>query len=115
MPPVLAAAHAAERWMTAGIVELPTPLQALLAAAGLLVGTDALRTVIPPFWAAYPTIARGDGGALPLLRSDVAARLAPVRRHRAGCSPSCICWPRAPGLPCASSTGCWAWPSRAGR
>jgi len=64
--------------MTAGIVELPNPLQALLAAAGLLVGTGALRTVIPPFWAAYPTIARGDGGALPLLRSDVAARLAPV-------------------------------------
>jgi hypothetical protein len=75
LPPALAAARAAERWMTAGIVELPNPLQALLAAAGLLVGTGALRTVIPPLWAAYPTIAQGDADALPRLRSDVAARL----------------------------------------
>ena len=79
---MLAAARAAERWMTAGIVELPNPLQALLAAAGLLVGSGALRTVIPPLWAAYPTLGRqsavGGADALPLLRSDVAARLAPV-------------------------------------
>jgi DNA-binding transcriptional ArsR family regulator len=79
---VLAAAHAAERWMTAGIVELPNPLQALLAAAGLLVGTGVLRTVIPPLWAAYPILGQqsavGGADALPRLRSDVAARLAPV-------------------------------------
>jgi hypothetical protein len=74
LPPLLTAALAAEWWMTGGIVDLPNPMQALLAAAGFLVGNGALRVVIPPLWAAYPTIGQGDAGALPLLRSDVAAR-----------------------------------------
>jgi len=73
LPPLLIAALAAKRWMCGGIVDLPNPMQALLAAAGLLVGSGALRVVIPPLWAAYPTLAQGDAGALPLLRSDVAA------------------------------------------
>ena len=81
LPPVLTAAHIAEQWMTGGIVEQPNPLQALLAAAGVLVGSGALRTVIPPFWTAYPPLGspragnRAEACALPLLRSDVAARL----------------------------------------
>jgi hypothetical protein len=98
LPPLLVAALAAERWMSGGIVDLPNALQALFAAAGFLVGNGALRVVIPPLWAAYPTLAQGDAGALPLLRSDVAAgfssgfnrtRLAtglsaPARRRRPG-------------------------------
>jgi hypothetical protein len=72
LPPLLTAALAAERWMSGGIVDLPNPMQALLAASGFLVGSGAVRVVIPPLWAAYPTMGQGDAGALPLLRSDVA-------------------------------------------
>ncbi len=64
--------------MSAGIVELPKPLQAYLAAAGILVGRGVLRVVIPPLWAAYPALghpAAAEAAALPLLRSDVATRL----------------------------------------
>ena len=42
--------------MTAGIVELPNAMQALLAAAGFLISSCALRAVIPPLWAAYPAL-----------------------------------------------------------
>jgi CRP-like cAMP-binding protein len=53
----------------------------LLAAAGVLVGSGTLRKVIPPLWSAYPTLgsqragSRAEACTLPLLRSDVAARL----------------------------------------
>lgn len=73
LPPLLIAALAAEQWMSGGIVDLPNAMQALFAAAGFLVGSGALRVVIPPLWAAYPILGHGDTGALPLLRSDVAA------------------------------------------
>src|SRR5437868_5357540 len=60
--------------MSGGIVDLPNAMQAFLAAIGILVGSGALRVVVPPLWAAYPILGQGDAGALPLLRSDVAAR-----------------------------------------
>jgi hypothetical protein len=80
LPPLLTAARIAEQWMTGGIVDQPNPLHALLAAAGVLVGSGALRTVIPPPWTAYPALGSQRAGrtepcALPILRSDVAARL----------------------------------------
>ncbi len=74
LPPLLVAALAARRWMSGGIVDLPNPMQALFAAAGFLVGSGAFRVVIPPLWAAYPTVGQGDAGGLPRLRSDIAAR-----------------------------------------
>src|SRR5438067_13779672 len=56
LPSLLMAARMTEQWMTGGIVEFPNALQALLAAAGVLVGSGTLRTVIPPIWAAYPAL-----------------------------------------------------------
>ena len=45
----------------------------------MLIGSGALRTVIPPLWAACPALGQrstvGGADALPQLRSDVAARL----------------------------------------
>jgi hypothetical protein len=78
LPPLLVAARAAEGWVSAGIVDLPNPWQALLAAAGYLGGGGALRAVIPPLWTSYPTLGQGPAAALPGLRSDVAARVAPA-------------------------------------
>jgi hypothetical protein len=34
--------------------------------------------VIPPLWTSYPTLGQGPAAALPGLRSDIAARVAPV-------------------------------------
>jgi hypothetical protein len=67
--------------MVGGIVDQPNPLQALLAAAGVLAGSGALRLVIPPFWTAYPTLGsqraggRAEAYTMPLLRSDIAFHL----------------------------------------
>jgi hypothetical protein len=61
-------------WATAGLVASPTPAQALLLAAFLLV-QGACRAVVPPLWAAYPALGFGDRDALPSLRSDAAERL----------------------------------------
>ena len=76
-PPLLLAARAAEGWMEAGIAEIPTALQALLAAAGMLVGSGTVRAVIPPLWSAYPALGRPghDGAGLPALRGDGAGVL----------------------------------------
>ena len=70
LPPLLAAARAAEGWIGAGIVELPNPLQALLAAAGILVDSGMVRAVIPPLWSAYPALGRPghDRDGLPAVR-----------------------------------------------
>jgi hypothetical protein len=78
LPPLLVAARVAEGWMSAGIVDLPSPWQALLAATGSLVSSGGLRAVIPPLWTSYPTLGQGSAAALPGLRSDVAARVAPA-------------------------------------
>ena len=75
LPPLLAAAQAAARWMDAGIVAEPEPLPAVLAATCYLGRAGRLRAVLPPVWAAYPTLGRGDRTQLPQLRIDVAARL----------------------------------------
>ena len=75
LPPLLAAAQAAARWMEAGIVEEPEPLPAVLAATCHLARAGRLRAVLPPVWAAYPTLGCGGRAQLPRLRIDVAARL----------------------------------------
>ena len=75
LPPLLAAARAAHRWMEAGLVEEPEPLPAVLAATCHLTRAGRLRAVLPLVWAAYPTLGCGDRARLPRLRIDVAARL----------------------------------------
>jgi hypothetical protein len=65
----------APAWLEAGIVELPTPLQALLAAVCLLARSAAAAEVFVPVWAAYPSIGFGERDALPTLRGDVVDRL----------------------------------------
>jgi hypothetical protein len=75
LPPLLIAAHAAEAWMEPGICDVPTPLQAVLAAVGLLARTGTAHAVFAPVWAAYPVVAFGDRDALPELRSDAADRI----------------------------------------
>jgi hypothetical protein len=76
-PALLRAAAAARDWMEAGVQDLPSPLAALAAAAGLLARAGLVRAVPLPFWAAAPALASGDPGALPRLRGDAAARLCP--------------------------------------
>ena len=61
--------------MDAGIVAEPEPLPAVLAATCYLGRAGRLRAVLPPVWAAYPTLGCGDRAQLPQLRIDVAARL----------------------------------------
>jgi hypothetical protein len=75
LPPLLAAAHAAQSWMEAGPARAPTPAQALLLAAAVLARTGAIRAVVLPVWTAYPALGFGDRDALPGLRSDAAHRL----------------------------------------
>jgi hypothetical protein len=75
-PPLLLAARAAAAWMESGIADLPTPLQAGLAAVCLLAHGGPARSICAPVWAAYPAVGYGDRDALPGLRSDVAARIA---------------------------------------
>lgn len=73
-PPLLAAARAAQRWMEAGVADLPDPVQAGLVAAAWLARAGVLRASALPLWAAYPAVGRGEADALPGLR----AHLAPV-------------------------------------
>jgi len=76
LPPLLVAALAAAAWMESGIADVPTPLQALLAAVALLARSGVAGAVFVPVWAAYPAAGFGDRDALPGLRSDVIDRLA---------------------------------------
>lgn len=75
LPPLLLAARAAGAWMESGIADLPTPLQAALAAVGVIGRSRVARGVLLPVWAAYPALGAGDRDALPGLRGEVAARL----------------------------------------
>src|SRR5262249_4210339 len=75
-PPLLAAAAAAQAWMASGLTERAEPARALLAAFGRLVRQPPVRSVFVPFWSAYPAVGFGDRDALPMVRSDVADRLA---------------------------------------
>jgi hypothetical protein len=75
LPPLLAAARAAEGWMAGGVRDPPGAAEALLAAAALLARRRELLAVALPFWAAAPALARPGMDGLPRLRSDVAARL----------------------------------------
>jgi hypothetical protein len=81
IPALLLAALAAPAWLSAGIADLPTPLQALLAAVGLLARSGATSGVFVPVWAAYPSVGFGERDALPTLRGEVVDRL--VGRDRA--------------------------------
>ena len=76
LPPLLAAAQAAERWMADAVAANPTPAQAIFLAAALLARVGSTRAVFAPVWAAYPALGFGDRTALPTLRSDAALRLA---------------------------------------
>jgi len=75
LPPLLAAARAAETWMTAGIVDQPDAIQALAVAALHLVRSSLLKTVPLPVWAAWPVLGQSDAGELPRLRGEAASRL----------------------------------------
>jgi hypothetical protein len=75
LPPLLAAAQAAESWMEAGLTDSPAPAQALLLSAAILARAGLLRAACLPVWAAYPAVGFGDRAALPTLRSDAADRL----------------------------------------
>ena len=75
LPPLLAAAQAAESWMEAGLTDSPAPAQALLLSAAILARAGLLHAACLPVWAAYPAVGFGDRAALPTLRSDAADRL----------------------------------------
>lgn len=74
LPPLLAAALAAESWMTAGIADIPTARQALLAATGLLVATGTVRAVIPAALVRLPRGRSPRARGRPTLRSEIAVR-----------------------------------------
>lgn len=57
LPPLLAAARAAQAWSEAG----GDAAQALFGAAALLARAGPLRAVPLPVWAAYPALGRGGG------------------------------------------------------
>jgi hypothetical protein len=77
-PPLLRAAEAAAFWMESGIADRPDAAQALAVAALLLRRAGTLTTIPLPVWAGWTALcAPQDSAALPRLRSDVAARLAP--------------------------------------
>ena len=77
-PMLLRAADAAAAWMESGIADRPDAAQALAVAALLLRRAGTLRTIPLPVWAGWTALcAPQDPGALPRLRGDVAARLAP--------------------------------------
>jgi len=80
LPPLLAAAHVAETWMTAGIVDQPDAIQALAVAALHLVRSNLLKTVPLPVWAAWPVLGQSDAGGLPRLRGEAARRLTGTAR-----------------------------------
>ena len=71
LPPLLAAAWAAQAWSEGG----GSAAQALFGAAALLSRAGALRTVPLPFWATYPAHGRGGGfgEGLPGVRAQAAA------------------------------------------
>jgi hypothetical protein len=75
LPPLLAAAQAAQSWMEAGLTDAPMPAQALLLSATILARSGILRVVCLPVWTAYPAVGFGDRATLPTLRSDAADRL----------------------------------------
>jgi hypothetical protein len=75
LPPLLAAARAAQRWMEAGVADLPDPAQAGLVAAAWLARAGVLRASALPLWTAYPAVGRGEADALPGLRERRAAPL----------------------------------------
>ncbi len=72
LPPLLAAALAAQAWAEPG----GDVAQALFGAAALLSRVAALRAVPLPFWAAYPALGQGGspGEGLPGARADVPAQ-----------------------------------------
>jgi hypothetical protein len=75
VPALLLAALAAPAWLGAGIADLPTPLQGLLAAVCLLARSGTASGIFVPVWAAYPSVGFGDRDALPTLRGEVVDRL----------------------------------------
>ena len=72
LPPLLAAASAAQGWMEAGVTEKPTAAQALAVAALLLARTGALRVIPLPVWSAWPALGRPGSAGLPRLRASTA-------------------------------------------
>ena len=75
-PPLLVAAIAAQAWTDRSLAGRLDPAHALLAAFGRLVRQPPVRSVFVPVWSAYPAVGFGDRDALPMLRSDVADRIA---------------------------------------
>lgn len=108
LPPLLAAAWAAQAWSEDG----GCAAQALFGAAALLSRAGALRAVPLPFWAAYPALGRG--GRLPGVRKDAIApeTAGPARRGlwRSADLPARRRWQA-----CASWAGWRRQPSGAGR
>jgi asparagine synthetase B (glutamine-hydrolysing) len=88
MPPLLCAAQAAAAWMTEGLLDQPTPAQALAAAALLLRQCGALRVVPLVIWAAYPLLGQDMADQLPRLRPEAARRL--IGQDRASWAVSCL-------------------------
>lgn len=72
LPPLLAAALAAQAWAEAG----GDAAQSLFGAAALLARVNLLRAVPLPFWAAYPALGQsgGPGRGLPGARADAPAQ-----------------------------------------
>jgi hypothetical protein len=78
LPSLLRAARAAADWMTAGITDSPTAVQALAVAHLVLQRTRLLRQLPLLVWAGWPALgAPLYPHTLPRLRGDVAARLQP--------------------------------------
>jgi len=72
LPPLLAAALAAQAWAEAG----GDAAQSLFGAAALLARAGLLRAVPLPFWAAYPALGQGGGPGegLPGARADASVQ-----------------------------------------
>ena len=77
-PALLRAAEAAAAWMEGGVSDIPDAAQALAVTALVLRRTGFLLSVPLPLWAGWRGLCAPDEpAALPRLRGDVAARLAP--------------------------------------